>query len=83
MAIDSELGEEFAVVALVGELVPADPVEPSLLQATVLHKREASPEQTEPPPDGAGLVQVRVCVPPPHVAEHDPKALHPPSIGQA
>lgn len=41
------------------------------------------PEQVAPPFAGAGLVQVRVWVPPPQFAEHVVQSLQPPSTGPA
>jgi len=48
------------------------------LHATVLHVCSDGPTQGAPPPDGAGLSQLRTCVPPPHVTEHTPNADQPP-----
>jgi hypothetical protein len=78
-------GERVDVAALI--LPPPSPVlaAPVLLtaegspQASVLHACEDSPLQLAPPFAGAGFVQVRVWMPPPHVAEHAPKAVQPPS----
>ena len=38
--------------------------------ASVLHVCCDSPVQGAPLPEGAGLLQVRVCAPPPHDVEH-------------
>ena len=48
-----------------------------------MHVREAVPLHGAPPLDGSGLVQVRVCLPPPHDLEqllHDDQL---PSTGHA
>ena len=58
-------------------------VGPGVGQVWVSHAWEADPLQGRPPWDGAGLVQVRVCVPPPQVAEQVPQPDQPPSTGQA
>lgn len=50
-----------------------------LAQLCVLHACDEAPVQAAPPFDGAGAVQERVCVPPPHVAEQDEKADQPPA----
>jgi len=47
----------------------------------VLQVWEAEPLQVAPPHEGAGLVHVLVCVPPPHDAEQDDQAPHPPLTG--
>lgn len=52
------------------------------VQAAVLQACDEAPTQFAPPLEGAGFVQVRVSVPPPHATEHAPNALHPPSVGQ-
>ncbi|MFO0109707.1 MAG: hypothetical protein ACK52W_04130, partial [Alphaproteobacteria bacterium] len=54
-----------------------------VLQACVLQLCELAPEQSAPPFAGAGLVQLRVCIPPPHDAEQALQSLHPPLTGQA
>ena len=46
--------------------------------AGVLHAREEVPVQRAPPLLGAGLVHVRVCVPPPQVTEQAVQPDHPP-----
>lgn len=48
------------------------------VQASVLQGLLASPTHVAPPPDGEGLVQVRVCIPPPHPTEQAPKTDQPP-----
>ena len=40
-----------------------------------------SPEQGAPPPDGAGVVQVRVCTPPLQGALHVDQTDHSPATG--
>ena len=50
-------------------------------QAFMLHVSSDRPTHPLPPCRGAGLVQVLVRVPPPHVFEHVPKAEKPPSTG--
>ncbi|MBI2136996.1 hypothetical protein HYU12_00590 [Candidatus Woesearchaeota archaeon] len=47
--------------------------------ACVLHDFKESPVQLVPPHDGTGLVQLLVCVPPPHGLLHDVHALQPPA----
>ena len=49
----------------------------------MLQACDDAPEQLAPPLAGAGLVQVRVCVPGPQLAEQLPHPLHPPSPGTA
>lgn len=49
--------------------------------AAVLHACELSPEQSLPPFAGAGAVQVRVWVPPPHCVLQSPQLDHPPLTG--
>jgi hypothetical protein len=49
------------------------------LHATVLHVCSDGPTQGAPLPDGAGLSQRRLCVPPPHDAEQAPQLDQPPS----
>jgi hypothetical protein len=44
---------------------------------------ELGPEQFAPPPEGGGLVQVRVWVPSPQEGEQALQLLHPPSTTQA
>ena len=46
--------------------------------ASVLHACCASPVHAAPLPDGAGLLQLRLCVPPPHDAEHSDQLDQPP-----
>jgi len=88
-------GERVDVAALVaspagvGESAPVDVDEsaPVLLSAdgsvslhaSVLHACEDAPLQSAPLFVGAGFVQVRFWIPPPHVAEHAPKGDQPPS----
>jgi len=57
------------------------PVEPALgdVQASVLHACCASPAHGVPLPKGAGLSQLRVCVPPLHDTEQVDQADQPPS----
>jgi hypothetical protein len=62
---------------------PAPPPPPPELQAWVLHACCESPTHDAPPFDGAGLVQERVEVPPPHVAEQALQADQPPSTATA
>lgn len=50
-------------------------------QACVLQDWLEGPVQAAPPYCGAGLVQVRVWVPPPQVREHELHPLQPPSMG--
>ena len=47
----------------------------------MLQDWELAPVQAAPPYCGEGLVQVRVCVPPPQAREQAPQPLQPPSIG--
>lgn len=47
----------------------------------MLQDWELAPVQAAPPYCGAGLVHVRVCVPPPQETEQAPQPLHPPLIG--
>ncbi len=49
-----------------------------MLHDWVLQDWELAPEQEAPPPDGEGLVQVRLWMPPPQVAEQLLKSVHPP-----
>ena len=51
-------------------------------QTCVLQDWELAPVQAAPPYCGAGLVQVRVCVPPPQAREQAPQPLQPPLIGE-
>jgi len=60
------------------ELVPVLPP-PAVLQAWVLHACVEAPEHCAPAPLGAGLVQLRVSVPPPHVAEQADQLVQTPS----
>ena len=48
------------------------------LHATVLHVCSEAPTQGAPLPEGAGLSQRRVCVPPPHATEHAVQVDQPP-----
>lgn len=41
-----------------------------------------APAQLAPPFEGGGLVQVRLWLPPPQVAEQGPQSVHTPSTGQ-
>lgn len=66
-------------VAEVGVTTPA--VRSGIGQACVLQDWLDGPVQAAPPYCGAGLVQVRVCVPPPQVREQELQSLHPPSMG--
>lgn len=50
-------------------------------QTCVLQDWELAPEQVAPPYCGAGLVQVRVWVPPPQETEQAPQSVHPPLMG--
>lgn len=50
-------------------------------QAAALHAWELSPAQSLPPFAGAGLLQVRVCVPPPHSLSQVPQLDQPPLTG--
>jgi hypothetical protein len=47
----------------------------------VLQGSLASPSHASPPFAGAGLVHVRVFVPPPHATLHSENALQPPLTG--
>jgi len=49
--------------------------------ACVLQLWLDEPTQAAPPYCGAGLVQVRVCMPPPQETEQAPQPLHPPFTG--
>lgn len=60
-------------------LQPLQP--PSTGQAWLLHVCELGPEQDVPPFAGAGLVQVRVWVPPLQAAEQLLQPLQPPLTG--
>ena|SRR3990167_1036655 len=51
------------------------------VHACVLQLCEEAPEQLAPPPDGGGLVQVCVWVPPPQETLQAPQSLQPPSTG--
>jgi len=64
-------------------LVPPSPPPPPELQAWVLHACCESPVQDAPSFEGAGFEQVRVSVPPPHVAEHALQADQAPSTATA
>ena len=66
----AESGDRGAVSLPVELLDVPDGVE----HASMLHACCDAPAQAAPPLDGGGLEQVRVCVPPPHDAEH---AVHP------
>jgi len=67
-------------------VLPLSPLSPppplGVAQLCVLHACDEFPAQAAPPPDGAGAVQERVCVPPPHVAEHAEKADQPPATAR-
>lgn len=54
------------------------PVLEGLAHAVVLQACEEVPVHGKPPLLGAGLVHVRVCVPPPHVTEQIVQFDHPP-----
>jgi len=56
------------------------PVEPALgdVHASVLHTCCASPAHGVPLPEGVGLSQPRICIPPSHDAEQLDQALQPP-----
>ena len=47
--------------------------------AIVLHGLDALPSHASPPLNGAGLVHVRDCSPPPQDLEQAPKVAHPPA----
>lgn len=49
-------------------------------QLTVPQSLVVAPTQSAPPFDGRGLLQMRDCVPPPHVAVHVLQSLQPPSM---
>lgn len=56
-------------------------VQPPLIgagHAWLLQDCEVVPEHAAPPLAGAGAVQVRVWIPPPHATEHAPQPLQPP-----
>jgi hypothetical protein len=59
------------------------PVLDSGMQLSVLLACVVAPTQSIPPSDGVGLVQLRVCVPPPHSTEQAPKSLNPPLTSAA
>lgn len=59
---------------LVMELLLAQMDAPTTLQDWVLQLCEAEPEQDAPPFSGEGLLQDRVCVPPPQVTLQAPGA---------
>jgi hypothetical protein len=63
------------------ELVPGSLPPPPVLQAWVLHACEDAPTHDAPPFAGVGVEQVRVSVPPPHVAEQVLQADQPPLTG--
>ena len=54
---------------------------PIITHAWVLHACEIEPEHGWPPFAGAGLVQVRDCVPPPQESEHADQDDQPPFMG--
>jgi len=69
--------------APVGAAVVPDaesPVEPALgdVHASVLHACCASPAHGVPLPEGVGLSQLRICVPPPHCTEQVDQVDQPP-----
>ena len=53
-------------------------VDSAPVQASVLHVCVVAPLQAAPVPDGAGFVQERVSVPPPHEVEQTDQADQPP-----
>jgi len=69
------------VLVLLLLLLPSLPSLPLLSHGCVLHTCDAAPTHAAPPLEGLGLIHARVCVPLPHVAEHAPKSVHPPSTG--
>ena len=57
--------------------------QPPSTRAFAVHERNDGPEQALPPQPGAGLVQVRVCLPVPQLAEQLLHADQPPSRAEA
>ena len=57
--------------------------QPPSTRAFAVHERNDGPEQALPPHPGAGLVQVRVCLPVPQLAEQLLHADQPPSRAEA